>query len=236
MDKEIIIILHGLKKGPRHMKRMARLLEKEGFEVLNLAYASTKFSLKELSKKIFLEIKHLVGEEKVKIHFVGYSLGGILSRMILHENEIPNLGRVVLLGTPNAGSKIVDKIGGNFVYSLIFGPAAEEISEKNMSLKSHDLFGERMDFEIGVLAGTGVRSFLASFLLESKEHDGRVAVENTKFPGMTDHLVMKSNHCFMPYRKKFVNQTVHFLRYGKFYHEENVSFLQKIFQRKNDKI
>lgn len=46
--------------------------------------------------------------------------------------------------------------------------------------------------------------------------DGKVSVENTKVPSLADHIVIPTTHTFIIYNRIAWNQTLHFLKYGKF--------------------
>ncbi|KJV53803.1 hypothetical protein OTSGILL_0508 [Orientia tsutsugamushi str. Gilliam] len=50
------------------------------------------------------------------ISFVGVSMGGLVIRAYLHKYKIPNLGKVVLIGTPNKGSEVADYLKNNKLY------------------------------------------------------------------------------------------------------------------------
>ena len=48
------------------------------------------------------------GGRPTPIHFVGHSLGGILFRWLVAHQPPGGLGRIVLLGSPNCGSRLAD--------------------------------------------------------------------------------------------------------------------------------
>jgi hypothetical protein len=49
-------------------------------------------------------------------------MGGIILRQIQATNPLPHLGRVVMLGPPNQGSEIVDRLGKMKFFQLLNGP------------------------------------------------------------------------------------------------------------------
>ena len=51
------------------------------------------------------------------------------------------------------------------------------------------------------------------------EHDGTVAVEETRIPGLTDHLVLPHSHVGMLFAQDVADQVAHFLRHGRFVRE-----------------
>ena len=49
-------------------------------------------------------------------------MGGILLRAYLVQHDVPALGRVVMLGPPNQGSEIVDRLANVPGFGLLNGP------------------------------------------------------------------------------------------------------------------
>ena len=109
MMQEGVVILHGIFRTHRSMRGLARHLEKEGYAVCNIRYPSTRKTINDLADHIHAEVTAF--SEAKKLHFVGYSMGGLLIRAYLDRYQIASLGRVVMLGTPNAGSEVADFIG-----------------------------------------------------------------------------------------------------------------------------
>ena len=51
-------------------------------------------------------------------------MGGIILRQIQAITPLPYVGRVVMLGPPNQGSEIVDKMGNMKVFQSVNGPSS----------------------------------------------------------------------------------------------------------------
>ena len=111
--QEGVILLHGLCRTAASMSAMEAHLTLNGYLVLNCDYPSRTDSIENLSEKV---IGEALKSEKLKkcerIHFVTHSLGGILVRSYFSRRTDARLGRVVMLGSPNKGSEVVDRIGG----------------------------------------------------------------------------------------------------------------------------
>jgi hypothetical protein len=208
---DYVIVLHGITRSSRHMKILANHIQNGGFEVINVNYPSTKYQIEELVEIINQEISSRVIKNK-KIHFVGYSMGALLIRALIHKYKYKNLGRVVQLAPPNHGSEIADWTKNLWIYKKIFGPSGQQLVT-NQKMFEH-IFGE-VNYELGIIAGNATLDPIFSIIIPGPD-DGRVGVEKTKLEGMKEHIVIKVSHSFFPYSKKVRKQTLHFLQYGSF--------------------
>lgn len=153
-----------------------------------------------------------VQEGVASIHFVTHSLGGILLRQYLSNNEIADLGRVVMLGPPNQGSAAVDELIDVPGFDWVNGPAGRQLGkgEDSVPLKLGPA-----EFELGVIAGNRTIDPITSAVLENPD-DGRVSVEDTRLDGMADFVVVEHSHAFMMRMRKPIELTKAFLRSGSF--------------------
>ena len=111
MGKGSVILLHGLLCNDHLMKPLAQRLRAEGYDVLNLDYPSRQGDLAALADRIHPQIVEFLEERpKGNVHFVGHSLGGLLTREYLQRYPLERSGRVLMIGTPNQGSTAVDRI------------------------------------------------------------------------------------------------------------------------------
>jgi len=193
------------------MKKIQKALEEEGYEVINHDYPSNKANVQTLALEEIPKVLSLCYNASF-IHFITHSMGGILLRAYLDEHEIENLGHVVMLGPPNQGSQIVDKIGKFPGFTLLNGPAGLDLSTKGIAQEFKPI-----DFSLGVIAGTRTIDILG-YLMLPRPNDGKVSVESTKIKGMKDHLTMKVTHTFMMQNADVIKQSIHFLKEGRFHH------------------
>ena len=208
---ESVILLHGMARTARSMATMETALRSTGYHTVNLGYPSTDYPVEVLAGKAVNESLSACPPEN-KIHFVTHSLGGILVRRYLSRHEIQNLGRVVMLGPPNQGSQVVDKLKDVPGFKLINGPAGRQLGTDPDSIPSQ--LGPA-EFEVGIIAGTRSINLFLSTLLPGQD-DGKVTVENTKLEGMADHMELPATHPFMMKNERVIRQTIHFLKHGRF--------------------
>jgi hypothetical protein len=210
---EGVILLHGLCRTASSLSVMEGFLRKSGYVVVNYGYPSRTDSIEHLSDRVVsaaLQSEPLKG--CTRIHFVTHSLGGILVRSYFSRKTDPRLGRVIMLGPPNKGSEVVDRIGGWWIFKYLNGPAGNELGTGEPSTPNR--LG-RVHFELGVIAGDRSINWINSLMIKGPD-DGKVSVEHTKVEGMKAHLVVHATHTFMMRNKKVLQYTLNFLRAGSF--------------------
>ena len=216
-SSEPIFLLHGLSRTSSSMRSMERFLSDHNFSVSNLDYPSRHFTIQELAKKVRQQIITISEDQKSsKYHFVTHSMGGIILRQIQATNPLPHLGRVVMLGPPNQGSEIVDKLGKMKVFQLLNGPASLQLSTHSESIPNR--LGP-VSFEIGVIAGDRSINPILSSLIPGKD-DGKVAITRTRLEGMKDFIIVHSPHPFLMNHKSAQENALHFIKTGKFIHND----------------
>lgn len=209
-----VVLLHGISRTPRSFRKMQAAIEASGFTTLNLGYASRRKALEPLAEDIHPTIDHFADGLEGSIHFVGHSMGGLLARVYLAKYRPKRLGRVVMLGTPNHGSEIADRLKDFAAYRLYFGPAGQQlVTSRGAALNA---IIPPVDYPVGIIAGNRSLYPIASAFLLPKPNDGRVSVANTKLDGMTDHVVISASHPWLVRNAVAIGQTIAFLRDGRF--------------------
>ena len=210
---ECVILLHGMARTPRCMRKMLKFLAGQGYDVFNIGYPSTRHSVDELTTMVFDAVQEQVSKrEYKKVHFIVHSLGSILVRTHMKKSPMQNLGRVVMLAPPSQGSEIVDKLGGIFLFKWINGPAGLQLGTDPESVPSQ--LGP-VDFECGVLTGRKSINWILSMMITG-ENDGKVSVERAKLPGMRDFRVLDVAHPFIMQDPEVMRLSLGFLREGRF--------------------
>jgi pimeloyl-ACP methyl ester carboxylesterase len=192
---------------------MQAAIEAEGYATLNLCYASRSKALQTLAEDIHPAIERFAESIEGSVHFVCHSMGGLLARVYLARYRPKRLGRVVMLGTPNGGSEIADRLKNFGAYRAFFGPAGQQLGTQRDA--DIDALLPRVDYPVGVIAGNRSIYPITSVMLP-KPHDGRVSVENTRLDGMADHVVIGASHPWLVRNAEAIAQTIAFLGDGRF--------------------
>ncbi len=206
-----VVLLHGLARTPSSMKVLEATLQEEGFTPVNLGYPSRDYPIEQLAD-MAIEPALAQCPDGMTIHFVTHSLGGILLRQYLSQQPINNLGRVVMLGPPNQGSEVVDKLADVPGFRFLNGEAGLQLGTGELSVPNR--LG-KAEFDLGIIAGTKSINLILSQLIPSTD-DGKVSIERTKLEGMNDHIEMPVSHPFLMKNEAVIKQVVHYLRNGNF--------------------
>jgi len=214
LTQDCIILLHGLARTSHSMDSMANALTQQGYFVVNHDYPSRQYNIKHLAINEIPNALQGCPHNMQSIHFVTHSLGGILVRYYLSENSINALGRVVMLGPPNQGSEVVDRLKNMPGFNLMNGLAGNELGTDPQSVPRQ--LGPA-DFDLGIIAGNRTINFILSQFLTNPD-DGKVSVASTKLQGMADHIIIEASHPFLMTDKQVIRQVLFFIQYGQFKH------------------
>ncbi|MGY2807321.1 MULTISPECIES: esterase/lipase family protein [unclassified Bradyrhizobium] len=208
-----VVLLHGISRTARSFRRMELALKAAGFATLNLDYDSRRKPLDVLAEDIRPSLDRFAESLDGSVNFVCHSMGGLLVRVYLARHRPARLGRVVMLGTPNGGSEIADRLKNLAAYRAYFGPAGQQLVTRRDAATSALL--PPIDYSAGIIAGNRSVYPITSMALP-RPHDGRVSVANTRLEGMADHIVIRTSHPWLVRNADAIAQTIAFLREGQF--------------------
>lgn len=213
-----VALLHGLARSAASMEKLEDYLSGAGFKVCNIDYPSRHHRIERLaSDYVTPGIRQCFGDTQTPINFVTHSLGGIIVRQIAATDDSIVFGRVVMLGPPNKGSEVVDKLGGWTVFQMINGPAGNQLGTAPDDLPRS--LGPAT-FDAGVIAGSRSINLILSTLIPG-EDDGKVSIENTKLEGMKDFTVVGASHPFIMRDSEAIALAYQFLLEGVFPERDN---------------
>jgi triacylglycerol lipase len=210
---ECVILLHGIVRTSRSMQKMEESLLDRGYKVANWSYPSRKQPIGILAEEAIPQAVESCSDPSIqRINFVTHSMGGILIRYYLANNQIDGLGRVVMLSPPNQGSELIDIWSDWPGFELINGPAGYQLGtdEKSLPLQLGPA-----NFEVGIITGENTTNPFFSIMIPGDD-DGKVSVKSARLQGMADFLVVPEAHSFIMRDDAVIRQSTHFLQHGRF--------------------
>jgi pimeloyl-ACP methyl ester carboxylesterase len=209
-EPETVVMLHGFGRSQAGMRLLGDRIEQAGYRVVQVNYESFDSSPDESLAAIRSQIDACCKELRRPVHFVGFSLGGLMVRAYLADHELASLGRVVLIATPNRGTPLVDSLTDTW-WLDIAGPTARSLGTNATSFPNSL---PEPDYPVGIIAGLSENG-IASFRIPGDD-DGVVPLESTKLQGMTDFIILEMSHFFLRYSAEVAEQTIAFLQQGRF--------------------
>lgn len=212
VGKEKVVLVHGYGRSPAAMKAISEFLEEAGYQVYNLGYSSMIRDIEGVKKEVFRKADKFIAGSTDRVHFVGHSLGGLLVRSYLDQRKPARLGNVVIMGSPNKGTPIVEHLRDKWYFPL-GGPVTSSLSSKGSSFLASL---KAPTYRLGVIAGVIEREDNES-MIPGKD-DGLVPLESAKVAGARDTIVMNVSHYRMRFDDRVMRQMLHFLQKVSFDH------------------
>jgi len=207
------VLLHGLARTSGSMNKLSGELNAAGWSTANVDYPSREYPIAELAPAAVGQgVASCRGMGATRIDAITHSLGGILLRKYLTENDIPEFGRGVLLGPPNHGSEVVDNLGDVPGFAAFNGPAGLELSTADDSVPN--TLGA-IEKDVAIIAGsTSINLVLSNFI--PNPDDGKVSAASARLDGMCAMLLIPVSHPFLMKDELAMGNAIAYLSTGKF--------------------
>ena len=205
-----VVYLHGLwlsgLEGGLLRRRLARQLDAETHA---FSYASVKSSVSTNAETLG---KFLSALRTDNLHLVGHSLGGLVILKLFEQDAADRLppGRIVFLGSPLNGSRAARNLAGLPLGKMLLGRG---VHEELLTPRERRWRAQR---DLGVIAGSLSVGLGKLVGVRGAPNDGTIFVDETRLPGISQHLVMPVSHTGLPFSKSVARQTGAFLDSGKF--------------------
>jgi pimeloyl-ACP methyl ester carboxylesterase len=204
-----VVLLHGLWMPGAAMHWLARRLQAAGFATETFAYPSIAGGPDAAVPRLVERLG------RGPAHVVAHSLGGMVALQALcdapvlvgRELDVP---RMVCLGSPLRGSGAA---GG-----LMHWPATRMLLGRSADLLRGGFPCWQGRTAVGVVAGRVPHGLGALFAHFDGDHDGTVAVAETRLEGIADHIVVAASHSGLLFSEEAASQATAFLREGRFHH------------------
>lgn len=213
-DGDYLVVLHGWTTGYDNMRDACRFFQRAGYHVVSLRYPVRKATPATLINDHIRPgiAKHCTDPER-QIHFLTHSLGGVLLREYLRTDRPDKLGKVVMLGAPNNGIELVDRLVDRRGFARFFGPTVVELRT------GEDSWPRRLgkaDFPLGIIMGnTRLRVPFTSRFLPGSD-DGIVSAQSGQLEGMRQLIEVSAFHTALAVRPAILQRAEQFFRTGSF--------------------
>jgi pimeloyl-ACP methyl ester carboxylesterase len=183
---------------------MAWRLRARGFQPLLFAYSTLWREPEEAIQSLAARLRALGGPP---VHLLGHSLGGVIALETLRRFPDLPVARVLCLGSPIAGSGAARGLAGK---GLGF------VSGRSGPLLQAGLPALPGGHDIGMIAGSRPMGLGRLFGQFQDEHDGTVAVAETRLPGLAAHTILHASHSGLIVSGQAAELSARFLARGRF--------------------
>lgn len=195
------------------MRTLAAAASRAGYMIFAPGYPDRR-SMAAIVTYLTPKIAAFAAKRDGPLHIVTHSLGGLVARSLILAHRPARLGRVVMLAPPHAGSEIADLLYRLRLSGLILDAIGAHLRTARLA-EDERMLG-KVDFDLGVIAGSRPLDPIFPRLIVQLPNDGKVAVTATRIAGMADDIILPVSHTLMVYDRRVVAQTMAFLETGGF--------------------
>jgi pimeloyl-ACP methyl ester carboxylesterase len=206
-SRESVVLVNGLWLGDPALWLLARRLRQADFQTFSFSYPSVRQDLRANAAQLHKFLARVPG---ASVHLVGYSLGGMVIRALFRFHPGQRLGRVVLLGSPQQGSRAAAALAVSGCGRRLIG---RSLADLNAGTPQAWDWPAR---EIGAIAGNlplGLGRLVSRL---SGPNDGTVLVAEAIPAAAHDRLVLHVSHAGLLFMPAVARQVAAFLRSGRF--------------------
>ncbi|MEZ4365191.1 MAG: hypothetical protein R2939_02750 [Kofleriaceae bacterium] len=208
-ERPLVVLLHGLARREGSLAGMAAALRRAGFETWSQTYPSRRQTIGDAARSLTEAIVAVAGARPLLA--VTHSLGGIVWRH-MHDPRL-RWRRAVMLAPPNAGSELARALSSRALFRWFYGPAGAELGAAEAwpppPADALIIAGRRGRALTNPTSWTVARRFGAQVA-----HDGTVAVDETRLPGLPPPVVVDATHTWIMNDAEVQAMTAAFLGRG----------------------
>lgn len=207
MSPAPVVLLHGLGRSARSLRRLAKALRAQGHPVCALDYPSRRHDVRACAAYLRPAVVAFQAQHGGSVAFVGHSMGGLVARVLAADPAVTPLA-IVMLAPPNVGSEVADFVHRFAPGRLILGPALGDLRTTEAG------WLPRPSCPVGVIAGR--RSYLPfTGRLIAGPNDGLVSVARSRLDG-ADWMEVDAGHTLIMNAPTVISATACFLDQHRF--------------------
>lgn len=212
--KHHVVMLHGLMRTCGSMKSLDKLLADNGMpHSIRFSYASTRGSIGDHAAALRELLENLPAEDTFS--FVGHSMGNIVVRHTIGDLQtggdpqqiLPRCKSMVMLGPPNQGAMIAERLAPTKVFGWVTGEGGLELGAKWAELEPKLAVPP---FPFHIIAGD-VSPPVANPLVDG-EGDFVVSLEEAKLDGAASFNTVPVLHSFLMDNAAAMEKTLQLLK------------------------
>lgn len=209
MSDQAVVFVHGIWMKGGVLMPLEQQIKPHGYQTHLFSYKSLAYTPAENAVELNDYIENIQADQ---VHLVAHSLGGLVLKHLMHTHAPERIGKVIMLGTPIAGSEVAKRFNENELTKLFLGQATHS-----------GLLGDAPDWPAGVPLAmiAGNRGVGAGALLTGGfegTSDGTVQLEETFSDEITHRIEVPYSHMGMLYAPPVVRAVASYLEHGDFDH------------------
>lgn len=207
-ERSTVVLVHGLWLPSWTMALLAYRLRRASFATAIFPYSTVSCSLAENAAALAAFVRSL--RARGPVHYVGYSLGGVVLRALCAAHPFSADTCVVTLGSPHQGSEAARRLGCTDIGRRLLGRSIGDICA-GLPATWPSARGAW-----GTIAGSLEVGLGRAIARLDTPNDGTVAESEARLPWATDHALLPVTHLGLLMSPTVAAHVVRFLRQGRF--------------------
>lgn len=203
-----VVLVHGLWLPSWTMAWLARRLRQAGFATATFPYPTVSRSLAENAAALAAFVRPYAA--RGPLHYVGYSLGGVVLRALCAAHPFGAATRVVTLGSPHQGSAAARSLARFAIGRRMLGRSIADVCADVPATWAP------APGAWGTIAGSLELGLGRAIAHLPTPNDGTVAEPEARLPWAADHIVLPVTHLGLLVSPAVAAHTVRFLQCGRF--------------------
>ncbi len=208
---KLVLLVHGFLRSKDSFAGLDAALKEAGYEVYSVNYPSSGFDVDVFARQIQGLLDQATADFE-EVSLVTHSMGGLVARRALSQDETPEVHGLVMIAPPNQGAVMADLLLDWWPSEHITGPAGKQLTTKVEGF-AKNAGAPKCSF--GVIAGARGTEDGWNPLIPGDD-DGVVGVESTRMEGMADFAVVEATHTVIMNDASTVKHVIRFLQEGSF--------------------
>lgn len=219
----LVLIVPGLNNVLFTFSNIEKTLKEKGYDAMTWHFASNRTDTRGHASRLRDVISRL--EKVKKVSFITHSLGGLILRTMLAEDNKWHrrfkLGEIIMIAPPHKGSFVADfaveKLKWDGLFEWLTGHVGHDLTTEGANSLPP------MKLPVGIIVGgTGKKpgfNFMAG-----EDNDIVVSIESSRIELATDFIQIPGwSHTLMLLNQETSNQIVSFIEHSKFYSPQSGS-------------